>query len=74
MITEEMTKEMFDKLKKEPITLQAINSSIYMTNSMQVRLLGTLQKDSSKTYAYDVAGCAEVIWVGVRRIKIEAAS
>ena len=27
-----------------------------MTNSMQVRLLGTLQKDSSKTYAYDVAG------------------
>ena len=56
MITEEMTKEMFDKLKKEPITLQAINSSIYMTNSMQVRLLGTLQKDSSKTYAYDVAG------------------
>lgn len=56
MITEEMTKEMFDKLKKEPITLQAINSSIYMTNSMQVRLLETLQKDSSKTYAYDVAG------------------
>ena len=25
-------------------------------------------------YAYDVAGCVEVIWVGVRRIKIEAAS
>ena len=52
----EMTKEMLDKLKKEPITLQAINPSIYMTNSMHVRLLGTLQKDSSKTYAYDVAG------------------
>ena len=29
---------------------------LYETNSMQVRLLGTLQKDSSKTYAYDVAG------------------
>lgn len=56
MITEEMTKEMLDKLKKEPITLQAIDSSIYMTNSMQVRLLETLQKDSSKIYAYDVAG------------------
>lgn len=52
----EMTKEMLDKLKKEPITLQAIDSSIYITNSMQVRLLETLQKDSSKIYAYDVAG------------------
>lgn len=40
----------------EPTTLQAINPPIYMTNSMRVQLLGTLQKDSSKTYAYDVAG------------------
>lgn len=47
-----MTKEMLDKLKKEPITLQAIDPSIYATNSV----IGTLEKDNSKTYAYDVAG------------------
>lgn len=47
-----ITKEMLDKLKKEPITLQAIDPSIYATNSV----IGTLEKDNSKTYAYDVAG------------------
>lgn len=62
MITEEMTKEMLDKLKNETITLapitlqttelQETSPFIYATNSV----IGTLEKDNSKTYAYDVAG------------------
>lgn len=53
MITEEMTKEMLDKLKNAPITLQAIDPLIYATNN---NFIGTLEKDNSRTYAYNVAG------------------
>lgn len=37
----------------EPTTLQAIDPLIYATNN---NFIGTLEKDNSKTYAYDVAG------------------
>ena len=46
------TKEMFDKLKNEPITLQELKSSIEFMNENY----GSVDKDNSTIHAYNVAG------------------
>ena len=46
------TKEMFDKLKNEPITLQELKSSIELMNENY----GSVDKDNSTIHAYNVAG------------------
>ena len=52
-----ITEATLNTLKNAPITLQTTELQetspfIYATNSV----IGTLEKDNSKTYAYDVAG------------------
>ena len=50
-----ITEEMLDKLKNapiEPVKLEAVDPTILTVN----HLLKTLEKDNSRTYAYNVAG------------------
>ena len=52
----ELTEKTWEELKNAPITLQTMNSSIYVTSSNQSSLLRTLEKNNSVIRAYNVAG------------------
>lgn len=52
----ELTEKTWKELKNAPITLQTMDSSIYVTSSNQLPLLRTLEKDNSVIRAYNVAG------------------